>query len=332
MMWRMKRAAAAGAVLLVLLSLTGCFRWWHEHDVSEGPLRERIGELESVVEVASWVDHMFGQTTSFVTVTVSDLIESDLQTIVANVDELLAGRDVTFDIRFDDVGVLSIGYPHDFSAEELANEVRYWLALSEANGAPLGMNLHNSFHGPYRNIWDPDKTDVVDWDALRAVPDPSTANRTYYLDGIVSEGSMPTPDVLALRDRLSAIELGDEESLELEYFAPGYIEVRFRAPGAGRTDPTALPSWAQVGEAVSQVAALRLPQSNFVLQGTGNWAPTASLYLGECVVIADESQDEASAELVTALSASGIEFPLGVGSGFCNDAVGLTADGHMVDS
>jgi hypothetical protein len=324
-MWLMKRVAAVGAALLVLLPLAGCSLLFHQDDVAEDPMRELVGDLPSVLEVGSTAEGTFN---ALLWVSVSELDAGDLHTLVASAEEVLAGREATFKIALEDQVLLTIVFPHEFSIDELTTEVDYWLA----NNAPLGILLQTSWHGNYRNIWDPDKADAVEWEVLRAVPDPSTAYHSYYLDDIVSHTAMPTPEVLALRDRLSAIELGDGESLELEYFSPGYIEVRYRAAGAGRTDPTALPGWGRIQEAVSQVAALRLPQANFVFQGPDMGDPTASLHLGACDVVADESKDEASAELVASLTNSGIEFPLGVASGFCNEPVGLTADGRFVDS
>jgi hypothetical protein len=323
-MWVMKRVAVVGAMLLVLLSLTGCVAWFYQsyvaedassEDVAEGPLREQIGDLASVVEVASSVDDMFGRT---VWVSVSELVESDLQAIVASADELLAGGDVTFNIAFEGHNLLVIVYPNEFSAEELASEVDYWLALSSANKAPLGILLQASASGRYRNIWDPDETDILDWDALRAVPDPSTADHSYYLDDIVAHISMPTPDVIAFRDRLVAVELGDDESVSLDYVTPVFVFVRYVSPEAGSSDPAAMASWPRVREIVSELAALGLPQSNFVFNVEG-YASGADLYLGACADVDEEEPNWASAELVDALTSSGLEFPLGVSVGFCND-------------
>jgi hypothetical protein len=328
-MWLMKRVAAVGAALLVLLPLAGCSLLFHQDDVAEDPMRELVGDLPSVLEVGSTAEGTFN---ALLWVSVSELDAGDLHTLVASAEEVLAGREATFKIALEDQVLLTIVFPHEFSIDELTTEVDYWLALSAANNAPLGILLQTSWHGNYRNIWDPDKTDAVDWEVLRAVPDPSTTFHSFNLDGIWADDAMPPSDVIALRDRLAAIELGDEESLALENFSPGYIEVRYQAPGAGGTDPTALPGWNRVRDAVSEVAAFRSPQANVVFQDTVDWAQTASLYLGACDVIADESRDEVSAQLVASLMSSGIEFPLGVASGFCNEPVGLTADGRLVDS
>lgn len=81
-------------------------------------------------------------------------------------------RDVTFKITFEGNNLLLIEYPNGFSAEAISGEVDYWLAVSNANGAPLGMMLKELRYAPDRNIWDPDESDPVEWEALRAVPDP----------------------------------------------------------------------------------------------------------------------------------------------------------------
>jgi hypothetical protein len=318
----MKRFAALSVAVLVLLALAGCSLLFRQHDVSEQPLRETLSDIATVDDVTSSVDRMFGVT---YWITVTDLVESDIQAIVERAGKVFAGRDVALTINFDDQGLLAVVYPSDFPDEDLSDEIHYWLALSEANGAPLGMTLG---HGPYRDIWDPDEidgsdsdgSDDVDWDALRAVPDGSTAYLTWYLDDFVAVETMPTPEVVALRDRLAAIPLGDEEKLVVDYFAPGYVEVRFQSPDAGLADPTTAASWAGVLEAVSQLAALDLPQSNFVACNEG-CKRGASLYLGECSEVDDEDEPGwASPELVAALKRSGIEFPRGVESGYCNDA------------
>jgi hypothetical protein len=279
-------------------------------------LHERPSDLASVVDVVYTDDEMFGET---VWVVVNELVESDLHAITARAHRFLAGREVDIKIRFEERNLLTIAYPNDFSAEELAHEVDYWLALSNANSAPLGILLQHGWEGRYRNIWDPDETDVVDWDALRAVPDSSTAERSYYLDEMVVLTSMPTPDVLAFREGLAAIELGDDETVSVDYSAPGYVFVRYFSPEAGRSDPTALGSWPRVREIVSEIAALGLPQSNFVFS-TDDFATGASLHLGDCAQLSDENANWRSAELAAALASSGAGLPVGVSSGFCDDA------------
>jgi hypothetical protein len=316
-MWVMNQVAVGGAALLVMLSLTGCSGWFGQDDVAEEPLRERIGDLASVVEVASAAESRVFD--ARVWVSVSELVESDLHAIVASADELLTGRDVTIKIALDEQVLLTIVFPHEFSAEELATEVDYWLALSNANQAPLGILLQTGGHGQSRNIWDPDKSDPVDWDALRAVPDPSTAYHDYFLDDMVLIAAIPPPDVLAFRDRLAAIELGDDESTVLEYAAPGYVMVRYYSPEAGRTDPTTSASWPQLQRVAEEVAALGLPQANIVVS-TEDFDHGASVHLGDCDELGDGAENWASDELAAALASSGIEFPLGVSSGFCDDA------------
>lgn len=313
----MKRLAALSVAVLVLLALTGCSLLFRKHDVSEKLLRETLSDIGTVDDVTSSVDNTFGVT---YWIAVTDLIESDIQAIVERAGKVFAGRDVTFKITFDDEPLLLIEYPSVSSAEDMSNEIHYWLALSKANGAPLGMMLQDLPHGPDRNIWDPDESDDVDWDALRAVPDQSTAELSWYLDDFVAKETMPTPEVVALHDRLVAIPLGDEEKLIVGYFVPGYVEVRYQSPDAGLTDPTQAASWPGVQEAVSQLAALGLPQSNFV--ACTEWCKEgASLYLGECSAVDDEDEPGwASPELVAALKRAGIEFPHGVESGYCNDA------------
>jgi hypothetical protein len=312
----MKRTGAGIAALLVLLALTGCGRWFVQPDVSEEPLRERLSDIATVTEVSSSVDGVFGAT---VWVVVDELVDSDIQAIVAEADELLAGRDATFKIAYGQDNLLLIAYPNGFSAEAMSGEVDYWLALSRANGAPLGMMLQELRHGPDRNIWDPDKSDAVDWEALRAVPDPSSAELSWYLDGFVAKVSMPTADVVAFRNRLATVPLGDDESVEVSYFIPGFVEVRYESPEAGLADPSASASWPRVKEIVSQLATLGLPQSNLVFYTDRFHENGASLHLGECSEVDDDEPLWKSAELVAALTDSGIEFPLGVSSGFCND-------------
>lgn len=313
----MNRVAAAGAALLMLLSITGCGSLFVRHDVSEKPLRAQLSDVATVVEVTSSVDNMFGAT---VWVSVNKLVESDLQAIVAHADKLLAGRDVTFKIAFDKLNLVTIVYPNQFSAEGLSREVQYWLALSSANGGPLGILLQAGADGPYRNIWDPDESDVVNWRALRAVPDPLPPDRSWYLDGFVALGAMPTPEVVAFRDRLAAITLGDAEKVTVDYSAPGFVEVRYQSPEAGLSDPTASASWPRVQEIVTHLAALSLPQSNFVFI-TGGSKNVVDLHLGECSKLEAEEPHWASAELVAALTNSGIKFPVGVSSGYCIDAL-----------
>lgn len=311
----MNRLAAGAVALLILLSLTGCGPLFVKHDVSEKPLREQLSHVATVVEVTSSVDDMFGAT---VWVSVKKLVESDLQAIVAHVDKLLAGRDVTFKIAFHQDNLLTIVYPNQYSADGLSREVTYWLALSKANGAPLGILLQKGGDGPYRNIWDPDESDAVNWGALRAVRDPLPPDRSWYLDGFVAEGAMPTPEVVAFRDRLATITLGHDESLGVDVFAPGYVQVRYKSPEAGLADPTASASWPRVQEIMTQLAALGLPQSNFVFI-TDDTKKGASLHLGKCSNAEAEDPLWASAALVAALTHSGITFPVGVHVGFCTD-------------
>ena len=317
----MKRLAALSVAVLVLLALTGCSLLFRQHDVSEQPLRETLSDIATVDDVTSSVDNMFGVT---YWIAVTDLVESDIQAIVERAGPVFAERDVMLKVTFEDEPLLLVVYPSDFSAEDLSNEIHYWIALLEANGALLTMTLG---HGPYRDINDPDEIDRVDsderddvdWDALRAVPDGSTAYLTWYLDDFVAIETMPTPEVIAFRDRLATIDLGDDESVTADYFAPGFVEVRYESPDAGLSDPTTAASWPRVQEIVSQLTALGLRQSNFVFF-TDGYTKGAELHLGECAELAVEEPHWASAELVAALTGSGIEFPVGVSSGFCEDA------------
>jgi hypothetical protein len=311
----MYRAAAGGVALLVLLSLTGCGQLFVHHDASEKPLREQLSHVATVTDVTSSVDDLFGAT---VWVTVNKLVESDLQEIVADADKLLAGSDVTFKIVYPSDNLLAIVFPNQYSAQGLVDEVHYWLALSKANGAPLGILLQKGADGPYRNIWDPDETDAVNWEALRAVPDPLPPDRTWFLDGFVVADAMPTPEVVAFRDRLAAIQLGEHEKLTVDYVAPGHVQVRYKSPEAGLPDPTASASWPRVQEIMTQLAALGVPQSNFVFI-TDDTKKGASLHLGKCSRVDAEEPHWASAELVAALNSSGITFPVGMSIGFCGD-------------
>ena len=307
------RRAAAVVVVLVMLSVSGCGELYNSDDVAEKPMRERIGGLSSVVAVRSQAEGLFS---AKVVVDVSSLVESDLQSIVAAGNDLLAERDASLVIATEEHSVLSIDYPVDHSLEQLAQEVDYWLALSTANGAPLGMMVQR---GPYRNIFDPDETDALDWEALRAVPDPSAARRVWHLGGIWATNSMPPDDVVALRHTLGTVDPTEDESFWVEYEAPDYIEVRFRSVEAGLADPTTAANWPQVQEAVSHIAALTLLQSNFVIWDEG-YEHAAFLHLGDCAEVLEDEPQHESAALVAALVSASIEFPLGIGEGFCNDA------------
>lgn len=312
----MKRLAAGGLALLVLLSLTGCGLLFVRHDVSEKPLRKLLSNVATVVDVTSQDDDTFGRT---VWVTVNKLVESDLQTVVADANKLLAGHHATFKITFRKDNLLTIVYPNQFSADELSREVTYWLAMSSAEGAPLGIILQKGVDGPYRNIWNPAGDGAaVKWQALRAVPDPGPPDRTWYFDGFVAEKAMPTPEVVAFKDRLTAIPLGHGESVGVDYFLPGYVEVRYISPDAGLADPTTSASWPRVQEIVTQLAALDLPQSNFVFVSDKFSKNLSSLHLGACSKV--ESEGQAWPQLAAALTSSGINFPRGVSSGFCDDA------------
>lgn len=311
----MKRLAAGAVALLVLLSLTGCGSFFVRHDVSEKPLQEQLSHVATVVDVTSSVDDMFGHT---VWVNVNKLVESDLQTVVRDADKLLAGRDVTFKITLRNYTLLTIVFPNQFSADELSHEVTYWLAMSSAEGAPLGMILEAGKQGRFRNIWNPAGDGAaVKWQALRAVPDPGPPDRDWFLDGFVAMTAMPTPEVVAFKDRLAAIPLGHGESVVVEYFVPGFVGVRYISPDAGLADPTASASWPRVQEIVTQLAALDLPQSNFVFVTDKFSRKLSSVHLGACSKV--QSEGQAWPQLAAALTSSGINFPRGVSSGYCDD-------------
>ena len=129
---------------------------------------------------------------------------------------------------------------------------------------------------------------------------------------------MPTAEVIAFRDRLATIPLGNDESVKVDYFGPGFVDVRYQSPEAGLSDPTASTSWPRVQEIVTQLAALGLPQSNFTFN-TDGFKKGASVHLGGCSKLKAEEPHWASAELVAALTHSGITFPVGVHVGFCGD-------------
>ena len=326
-----RRIVALAAAALVLLLLSGC-------DVAGSlvtkagldlGLQELTSELEEIRSVAAVMptatltgDYDY---TVDLHVEVDDVVESDVQRIVAKVTETFeeapfAGiKALSFDLSASDGSRFTPYYPISIPPDELASEIHYWLEMVAAFGGPLDLGLyqdpeHLDAVSYLRNIASTDYQRPVDWDAVRAVPDTSTALRTWNLDGLSITATWPPDAVLELRDSIASVPLNDEGQLSLDSYASDYTSVSYFSPLLENPEqPIDTAGWPQVIAAVRLIAEADLPLVVFSYYGLDNL--TSTVHLGVCEP--EPPSAPADVAMWEALSTSNIALPAGSGPGLC---------------
>ena len=332
---RGRRLTVAGLALATTLLLSGC--------AEAGSLVNRTGidlglqqltsELEAIPSVAtvtptSTLNGDYSYSVD-VRVVVDVLVEGDVVSILHAVAATFEAapftstRALSFGLTASDGSAFTPYYPLDISAHELDNEIHYWIALAAAYGGPLDMGLYgypDDYTGPekyLRNISADDERRATDWDAVRAVPDSSTAHRSWNLSGLGFEEAWPPDAVLELRDSLAAIVIHDEGNLALTSYAIDLIGVSYFSPLLeDPAMPATAASWPEVLAAVSLIVGSGFPLADFSYTGYDTVA--GFVHLGEC---GGEVQSAAGDDaLWEALAASTIALPAGSGAGYCSNA------------
>lgn len=122
----------------------------------------------------------------------------------------LSAQQLSFVLTAADGGVLAIG-ALDVTPTVLSAEVQYWFDLSAALGVALSMDLEptDGVDAPYLRAITAysaqTSPDAANWDAARAVPDPSLALRSWALPRIDAFASLPPEAATSL-----AISLPDQ--------------------------------------------------------------------------------------------------------------------------
>lgn len=219
---RMRRLGVAViCALAVVVSLTGCgVAQVGQSIVTEQIITAQLTKLVDQVESVStgvsaeYTKEITGSYTFVVDVqvTADSLTSATAVAIVAPVlaeftSSPLADQQLSFTLTADDGGTLAVS-AFDLTAAELSGEVDYWFGLSAAVGMPLSMDLGPGYglDEPYRRaiaaVSLPVPASTVDWDAVRSVPDPSAALRSWSLPGIDAVYSLPPDSVTRLASSL----------------------------------------------------------------------------------------------------------------------------------
>ena len=243
-----------------------------------------------------------------------EAVEATMEAAVSRVGNGHPSYDLALQLHNSDGVVFTDEYPLGLSSLELANEVRYWLALTAAYGGPLAMNLYPAGIVA-RSITPLRDTLPVDWEALRAVPDASAMLHDWKFDGLWASDSLPTDEVIELHNVLAGIPLGDGGSLSLDRYRPGSVTVGFFSPAADLVAPTASTAWPQVLDAVQRTLDAGTPANFAFFPEYGGGA--AHIHLGECTAVRPASETDAA--LADALAASTLDLSAGIGAGYCGD-------------
>jgi hypothetical protein len=321
---RTRRAVVVGLAVLAALALGGCTEVVSlvnkaNIDVGLQKLTTRLEEIPSVTTVTptAKITPEYGYTVD-VQVVVDELVEQDLLAVVVAVTETFAkdafsvADDLAFELSSVDGAQLWLSPPYMAPTEELQQEIHYWIALSAVYPAPLSMQLwgRSRVISVYNDV-----PEEPDWAALRAVPDPSTAVKQWYLGGLDFSYKFPPDAVLDLRDSLAGLATDETEFVSLDQYAPDYANVQFFTPGAGDSaSPLTSSAWPRAITAVQLIIDARLPLVTFAYYADGNLG-ISQVHLGACdLEVAATEVDEA---LWEALAASNLELPEGSGAGYC---------------
>ena len=333
---RGRRVVVVGLVTLAALFLSGC-------DIT-GSLVSKAGidlglqklttELEAIPSVTTITptvtlngDYSY---TVDLAVVAEELVEADVVDIAKAVSATFGNapftgtKSLTFELSASTEVALGEQFPVALTADEIANEVRYWFALSAAHGRPLMMSLYPDPDGDegsatyIRSIsaWDEESPD---WDALRAVPDVSTAQRGWSFAGFGSEGSLPPAEVIDLRIALAGIALTDAEGYRLDFYRPGEIWVTAYAP-ANPEDVASSDAWLRMLDALRLVldAGIPLTQLSYYGPAEDGRQSLALVHFGECA--AADPASPGDGPLLEALTASNLDLTAGIAAGWCSNA------------
>ena len=329
---RTRRGMVGGLLVVAALLLSGCTEVVSlvnkaNIDVGLQNLTATLEVIPSVTTVTATakITPEFNYTVE-VRVTVDELVEPDLLEVVAAVTETFASdvfvatEALIFGLSSANGAQLALSQPLTVPADELRQDIQYWIGISVVYATPLSMEVAPGSRviAAYNDV-----TQEPDWAVLRAVPDDSSVSKQWYLGGFSFSEEFPPDSVLRLRTALRALAVGDEESVEVWNYHPGYIEVSF-FPAEPRAidEPADSVAWPRVSQALQLIADAHIALANFVYyyestSDSSTFAPN-NVHLGVCATEVRKAPGDDA--LWEALAASNPQLPDGSGAGYCDPA------------
>ena len=296
----MKRVAIA---LIAVLALTGCTEIGSIADKAQIDLglAQLASDLEQVPGVTGVESHaeLQGDYSYAISIGASaeTLSDSALHQVgVIAMEQLGAGvfgrHHVTFSVGSETGTQLGM---NRFTGIDLDGELDYLAQLSAAYGAPLAIN----FYDETRQISSLAPSASPDWEAMRAIPDDSALERSWYFDALASMGELPDASATDLADALRAIvPLASGLSLDIS----GVDVTLMDASYSDLSAPESSPNWPVALQVAAVVSASPLAVPHLAYYGDGS-SGFAVAYRGPCTVddLVVTPEDEA---LATALAAA----------------------------
>ena len=209
----MKRVAIA---LIALLALTGC--------TEIGSISDKAQIDLALAKLTSELDDLAGIQTQYtadlqadyhyqiaVTATGPALAEQQLVAVATLVRDELGGgvfdrHSVRFDLTESDGSGLSMGV-FDLEDADIDNDIAYAAAFGDAYGAPASVFFGegNTADTYGRVVTVATAVQTPDWDAIRALPDASRADRSWQVPGISFAVEVPDAQVTDLLDAIGGV-------------------------------------------------------------------------------------------------------------------------------
>jgi hypothetical protein len=308
----MRKPALLAMTLLVTLGLAGCTAVGSladkaAIDLGLASLSSQLEEVPGVTEVTSTAevtgDYHYTIALHATAVEVSD---ADLFRVATLVSEefgkgVFTKEQVQFDLAVPKGGLLGLSV-FDLDAGQLEAELDYRSALSKAYGEVLGMSLSPTENGTNydRRILTLVTAAAPDWDAMRAVPDPSTAERQWALAGLSDQGSLPNPALGELADALNAITPLDGDAHFGLSAAGGNVFVELQVPAKKFEQLTTSNQWPWIGAVAGRISEATFATASLSVNISDSSVGLASAHYGDCTVVPVLAED---AKLADALGA-----------------------------
>lgn len=286
----MKRVAIA---LIALLALTGC--------TEIGSISDKAQIDLALTRLTSELDDLAGIQTQYtaelqpdysyqITVTATSEALAEEQLVAAAIlvrDELGGGvfdrHAVRFELNAEDGSVLSLA-TFDLEDSDIATDIAYAAAFGEAYGSPANVFFGegNTADTYGRVVGVSIAVDSPDWDAIRALPDTSRADRAWQVLGFSFAEEVPGAQVTELVDAIGrVVPLDSPDPWVMIDWDDTYSYVSLIGSDVDVSDPAASSIWSVAGELAQLLTAAGLAASNLSFYGQSNSGP-AIVHFGVC--------------------------------------------------
>ena len=286
----MKRVAIA---LIALLALTGC--------TEIGSISDKAQIDLALTKLTSELDDLAGIQTDYtaelqadysyqITVTATSEALAEEQLVAAAIlvrDELGGGvfdrHTVRFELTESDGSGLSMGV-FDLEDADIDNDIAYAAAFGDAYGAPATVFFGegNTADTYGRVVTVATAVQTPDWDAIRALPDATRADRAWQVLGFSFAEEVPSAQVTDLVDAIGRVVpfYSPDPWVSIEWYET-YSYVSLIGSDVDVSDPAASSLWLVAGEVAQLIAASDLAAGNLSFYGQSN-SSTAIVHFGVC--------------------------------------------------